>query len=228
MSMFRLAFHFTSLLCVHAADVKVNFLQRPDDCSEFVKKGDHVEVRYKGSVVSTGFKFDDNYDEKQAFIFRLGTGEVLAGWDQGLLQPPMCLHEKRGLTVPPELAYGGKDKKGKYGKIPGNEELYFEIEMINILFEYSEHKAAFDSMDTDNNGWLDVSEISVSVSGGRTPEELMQNKAKMKQVLGKVKKIMSAEDRNGDGKIFWEEFSGNPVNIRAKMEESKQEERTDL
>ena len=59
--------------------------------------------------------------------FRLGRGEVIQGWDKGLVG--MCVGEKRLLTIPSDLAYGAR---GIAGTIPGGATLIFEVEMLQV------------------------------------------------------------------------------------------------
>ncbi|KAK0241727.1 hypothetical protein EDD85DRAFT_820128 [Armillaria nabsnona] len=88
------------------------------------KKGNTIQMRYIGKLTS-GKIFDSNTKGKP-FSFRLGSGEVIKGWDQGLVG--MQAGGERVLTIPPALAYG---KKGQSG-IPGNSTLIFECKLINI------------------------------------------------------------------------------------------------
>lgn len=90
-----------------------------------VVNGDTVTVNYVGTFTD-GTKFDSSYDRGTPFSFRVGAGQVIAGWDQGL--PGMKVGGKRRLTVPPSLGYGSQ----AYGPIPGNSTLVFEIELLSI------------------------------------------------------------------------------------------------
>jgi FKBP-type peptidyl-prolyl cis-trans isomerase len=87
--------------------------------------GDTVVVHYVGTLTN-GTKFDSSYDRGQAFAFRIGAGQVIAGWDQGV--PGMKVGGKRRLTIPPSLAYGSQ----AVGSIPANSTLVFEIELLSI------------------------------------------------------------------------------------------------
>lgn len=89
------------------------------------KAGDTVSVNYVGTLTN-GKKFDSSYDRKEPFSFTLGQGQVIAGWDQGVIG--MKVGGKRKLTIPPELGYGAAGQ----GTIPANSTLVFEIELLNV------------------------------------------------------------------------------------------------
>ncbi len=92
---------------------------------EPVKSGNTVEVNYLGTFLD-GRKFDSSYDRNQTFSFSVGKGEVIAGWDQGLVG--MKIGGKRKLLIPSDLAYGPNGS----GPIPPNTPLAFEVELISI------------------------------------------------------------------------------------------------
>ena len=69
------------------------------------QNGDTIAMKYKGTLTD-GTQFDSNYDSGRPFEFKLGSGQVIRGWDQGLLG--MCIGEGRKLTIPPNMAYGSE------------------------------------------------------------------------------------------------------------------------
>lgn len=91
-----------------------------------VKAGDKVSVHYTGWLTD-GTKFDSSLDRGQPFSFTVGAGQVIAGWEQGLLG--MKAGGKRKLVIPAALGYGAS---GVPGAIPPNAILIFEIELLKI------------------------------------------------------------------------------------------------
>ncbi|MCK4704052.1 MAG: FKBP-type peptidyl-prolyl cis-trans isomerase [Gammaproteobacteria bacterium] len=88
--------------------------------------GQTVEVHYTGWLTD-GAKFDSSHDREQTFSFKLGAGEVIAGWDQGVAG--MKIGGSRKLTIPPSLGYG---ERGAGGVIPPNATLVFKVELIGL------------------------------------------------------------------------------------------------
>lgn len=90
------------------------------------KKGNIVTVDYIGTLAD-GTKFDSTMDRKKPFKFRVESGEVIKGWDQGIVQ--MSKGERSRMTIPPALAYGAK---GFPGLIPPNTPIVFEVSLLDV------------------------------------------------------------------------------------------------
>jgi len=88
--------------------------------------GRTVSVHYVGTLMD-GTKFDSSRDRNQPFDFRLGAGEVIPGWDEGV--KGMRVGGVRQLTIPANMAYGSS---GAGGVIPPNAALKFEIELLAV------------------------------------------------------------------------------------------------
>lgn len=96
-------------------------------CKRSTQKGDSVAMHYIGTLASDGTEFDQSYKRGKPLTFKVGSGMVIKGWDQGLLG--MCPGDKRTLTIPPELGYGAN---GAGGVIPGGATLIFQTELVSI------------------------------------------------------------------------------------------------
>jgi peptidylprolyl isomerase len=89
--------------------------------------GKTVMVHYVGVAWSNGKQFDASWDRDESFDFRLGAGQVIQGWDEGVAG--MKVGGRRRLTIPPALGYGSR---GAGGVIKGNETLVFVVDLLGV------------------------------------------------------------------------------------------------
>ena len=92
-----------------------------------IQKHFKVHVNYRGTL-EDGTEFDSSFKRNKPFVFQIGLGQVILGWEKGLLG--MKVGGKRTLKIPPELAYGSR---GSGNLIPPNSTLIFEVEIINAF-----------------------------------------------------------------------------------------------
>ena len=187
--------------------LKVEYISKPDSCDKVARSGDMLSMHYVGTLES-GAKFDSSYDRSEPFKFQIGVGQVIKGWEEGVLG--MCVGEKRKLIVPPALGYGDQ---GAGDIIPGGATLYFEVELIDTE-EGPTPVNVFKQIDVDADNALSRDEISsylkqqvetMQNAGGEQGEEarkMMEDQDKL------VEEIFAHEDKDKDGLISHEEFSG--------------------
>jgi FKBP-type peptidyl-prolyl cis-trans isomerase len=104
----------------------LSILDKTVGTGDEAKAGENVVVNYTGWLQSNGKKFDSSYDRNQPFTFLLGNGDVIKGWDEGVVG--MKVGGIRELTIPPALAYGPDGQ----GPIPPNATLIFDVELVKI------------------------------------------------------------------------------------------------
>ena len=104
----------------------VHYLDLQVGQGEEAQPGKILEVHYTGWL-KNGSKFDSSRDREHPFTFRLGAGDVIKGWDEGLLG--MKVGGKRRLSIPPELGFG---KQGVGSVVPPNAMLEYEFELLGV------------------------------------------------------------------------------------------------
>ncbi|MFJ7999485.1 FKBP-type peptidyl-prolyl cis-trans isomerase [Streptomyces sp. NPDC096310] len=107
------------------ADLEIKDIWEGD--GEVATSGANVQVHYVGVAFSTGEEFDSSWNRGAPLPFRLGAGQVIAGWDKGV--QGMRVGGRRQLTIPPHLAYGDRGAGGRIG--PG-ETLIFVCDLVSV------------------------------------------------------------------------------------------------
>ncbi|KAL8496194.1 hypothetical protein ACS0TY_020052 [Phlomoides rotata] len=107
-------------------ELQIGVKYKPTTCEVQAHKGDTVKVHYRGKLTD-GSVFDSSFERGDPIEFQLGGGQVIKGWDQGLLG--MCLGEKRKLKIPSKLGYG---EQGSPPTIPGGATLIFDTELMGV------------------------------------------------------------------------------------------------
>ncbi|KAL8092821.1 hypothetical protein AgCh_034897 [Apium graveolens] len=100
-------------------ELQIGVKFKPQSCEFKAHKGDKIGVHYRGKLTD-GTVFDSSFERGDPIEFELGTGQVIKGWDQGLLG--MCVGEKRKLKIPAKLGYGAQ---GSPPTIPGDDYSYY-------------------------------------------------------------------------------------------------------
>lgn len=186
------------------AKIEVHDLFTPEDCKNKSKSGDLVVIHYSGWL-DDGTLFDTTIEPSKGYMpfeFMLGTGTVIKGFEQGVLN--MCRGQKRKIVIPPSLGYG---KKGA-GAIPGNTTLTYELEMFDIR-QPPPQADMFSHIDTNGDKKLSKKEVSEYMKAQAAAHGMpVHDKKWRKHHKTVVANIFDHEDSDEDGNISHEEFSG--------------------
>ena len=165
---------------VAASELKVNVYEGPTECEEAdkVKSGQFLSMHYTGTIDESsetgtkGKKFDSSRDRGDTFDFQIGTGQVIKGWDEGIVG--LCKGAKATLVIPPDMGYG---ENGAGADIPGGATLNFDVEVVDISDKAPPGPNYFAMIDTDENGELSKEEIEAYFKkmGAEVPEELWEH-----------------------------------------------------
>lgn len=211
-TMFKVLFLALFSLALAEPEIKpsglgVEYVQVPEACEVKASNGNLLTMHYTGTL-EDGTKFDSSLDRNEPFKFQIGVGQVIRGWEEGVLG--MCVGEKRKLIVPPELGYGDQ---GAGEIIPGGATLYFDIELLHAE-DGPAPVNVFKQIDQDSDSNLSREELSaylkqqveaMAQAGGeqaQQAEEMLKDQDKL------VEEIFSHEDKDKDGYISHAEFSG--------------------
>ncbi|CAL5427127.1 unnamed protein product [Camellia sinensis] len=140
-------------------ELQIGVKYKPKTCDIQAHKGDRVKVHYRNDdhirkyylqqssdlkfqrgKLTDGSVFDSSFERGDPIEFELGSGQVIKGWDQGLLG--MCIGEKRKLKIPAKLGYG---EQGSPPTIPGGATLVFDTELVAVNGKTSDGGNADDS-----------------------------------------------------------------------------------
>ncbi|XP_031557671.1 FK506-binding protein 2-like [Actinia tenebrosa] len=179
------------------AQLKIEVVEKPEKCPRKTKVGDTLAMHYTGRL-KDGKKFDSSLDRGKTFDFTLGKGMVIQGWEQGLLD--MCVGEKRKLIIPPHLAYGDN---GAGAAIPPGATLYMDVELVEIQDSPQAQPDVFGMIDKDKNRQLTQEEIKTYL---KEQNSMPNDDPASHDTI--VSEIFQEEDKNKDGVISFEEFTG--------------------
>merc|ERR1712109_230515 len=176
--------------------LKVEYISKPDTCDKVARNGDMLSMHYVGTLES-GAKFDSSYDRSEPFKFQIGVGQVIKGWEEGVLG--MCVGEKRKLIVPPELGYGDQ---GAGDIIPGGATLYFDIELLETE-DGPPPVNVFKQIDNDVDNQISREELS-----GYLKQQVEAMQQAGGEQAAQAEEMLKDEDKDKDGYISHDEFSG--------------------
>lgn len=178
---------------------------KPEPCARKAKATDRLSVIYSGQLKDSGTVFDSAHDAANPFKFQLGIGQVILGWEKGLLGA--CVGEKRRLTIPPHLAYGDN----QHEVIPAKSTLIFDIEIIDIE-DGPKPANVFKEIDADGDNRLSRKEVADFLKKQLNQASQAHNgdmgSVDDPEQVQMVDEIFMHEDKDKDEYITHDEFSG--------------------
>eukprot|EP00930_Biecheleria_cincta_P044531 TRINITY_DN3063_c0_g1_i1.p1 TRINITY_DN3063_c0_g1~~TRINITY_DN3063_c0_g1_i1.p1 ORF type:complete len:180 (-),score=46.59 TRINITY_DN3063_c0_g1_i1:179-718(-) len=169
-----------------------------------VQSGKYLQMHYTGTIDETssagtpGKQFDSSRDRGSTFDFKIGQGQVIQGWEEGLVG--LCVGAKAILVIPPDMGYG---ELGAGDDIPGDSTLRFDIEVVGVSDEGTPEPNLFAELDKDSDGKLTKDEV-LAYFKKEGQDEIPEG-------------LWNDEDKDGDGVITWEEFSGPKGGGKAEL-----------
>jgi len=130
----------------------------------FPKAGDTLKMHYTGTLRADGSQFDSSRDRGTLFSFTIGQGQVIKGWDEGVIK--MSLGERANLLISSDFGYGAG---GSGASIPGGADLKFDVELVGIngdLAWYTQEQ--FDAFKSKMEAWS--AKLLKKYDGGAKPE----------------------------------------------------------
>jgi len=178
-------------------ELKVTQYAGPTECEDTdkVKVGDQLGMHYTGTIDASsktgtpGKQFDSSRG-RGVFDTKIGVGQVIKGWDDGLIG--LCKGAKATLVIPPDMGYGSS---GAGADIPGGATLNFDVEVMTVS-EPPPEPNLFAELDVDGDGKLTKKEVLAHFL--KTDEDAKELPPG----------LWESEDKDEDGVISWEEFSG--------------------
>jgi len=158
--------------------------EAPEDNFRTPKKGDDVTVHYVGTLLSDGSQFDSSRDRSDPFVFTLGKGQVIKGWDVGVAS--MKKGEIAKFTLAPDFAYG---ESGSPPTIPANATLVFEVELISWMSkdDLFGDEGAIKHQLKEGAGWktpADGDEVKCSIKATAADGKVVFEKGEVEYTLG--------------------------------------------
>lgn len=184
-------------------ELEIHYTFKPEVCDRKAKVTDQLTLHYRGYLKDGEKQFDSSYDRNEPFTFQLGIGQVILGWEKGLMD--VCVGEKRKLVVPPHLGYGDT----KHDQIPAKSTLVFEIEVLKIE-EGPKPANVFKEIDQDGDGRLSRKEVGLFLKKQLTQagQHGDMGSTDDPDQMQMVDEIFMHEDKDKDDYITHEEFSG--------------------